>query len=75
MEHNPLLEIMLCHATPDTPITMKDVETAAFEQGLVVINHRSTSVKLNISGEWHSQQPASGGILPAHSAVFIQRED
>ena len=75
MEHNPLREILLSHTTPDTPVAMKDVECAAFEHGLVVINHRSTPVKLNGSGEWHSQQPATDGVLPAHSAVFIQKED
>lgn len=74
MEHNPLREILLAHAAPDTPIAMKDVECAPFEHGLVVINHRSTPVRLDIGGEWHSQQPTSGSVLPAHSAAFIPQE-
>ena len=75
MAHNPLREILLSHAQPDTPVAMKDVECAAFEHGLVVINHRSTPVKLDVSGKWHSQQPVVDGMLPAHSAAFIQKED
>lgn len=75
MERNPLRDILLAHVSPDTPIAMKDVEAAAFEHGLIVINHRSTPVQLCVKGEWTAQQPASGSILPAHSAVFIQQED
>lgn len=75
MEYNPLREILLTHTMLDTPVAMKDVECAAFEHGLVIINHRSTPVKLNVSGEWHSQQPATDGVLPAHSAAFIRKED
>ncbi len=75
MERNPLRDILLAHASPDTPIAMKDVEAAAFEHGLIVVNHRSTPVTLEAAGQWHSQQPASGGILSAHSAVFIQQEE
>ena len=75
MEHNPLRDILLAHASPDTPIAMKDVETASFEHGLIAINHRSTPVTLKAAGHWHSQQPVSGTILPAHSAVFIHQEE
>ena len=75
MERNPLRDILLAHASPDTPVAMKDVEAAAFEHGLIVVNHRSTPVTLESVGQWHSQQPASGGVLSAHSAVFIQQEE
>ena len=74
MAHNPLRDVLLAHAAPDTPVVMKDVECAAFAHGLVVINHRSTPVTLNVSGKWHSQQPACDGVLPAHSAAFIPKE-
>lgn len=75
MEHNPLREILLRHTTPDTPFAMKDVESAAFKHGVIVINHRSTPVILPISGMRHSQLPIWGGVLPAHSAAFIQKEE
>lgn len=74
MEHNPLREILLAHAEPDTPIAMKNVECAPFEHGLVVINHRATPVKVDSRGQWHRQQDMTGDVLPAHSAVFIQKE-
>lgn len=74
MEHDPLRDLLLRHTTPDTTIAMKDVEAAAFTHGLVVINHRSTPVRLTLHGEWYSQQPASGGILPAHSAALIKED-
>lgn len=73
MARNPLREILLRHAAPDVPFAMKDIETAAFEHGLIVVNHRSTPVQLPASGGLHGQQPLSGGLLPAHSAVFIQQ--
>ncbi len=47
MEHNPLREILLAHTVPDTPIAMKDVECAAFEHGLVVVNHRSVAITID----------------------------
>ncbi len=75
MENNPLRDILLVHTSPDTPIAQKDVEAAAFEHGLIVINHRSTPVKLDVTGKWYAQQPAPDGMLPAHSAVFIQQEE
>lgn len=74
MEHNPLREILLAHAEPDTPIAMKNVECAPFEHGLVVINHRATPVKVDSCGQWHRQQDMTGDVLPAHSAVFIHKE-
>lgn len=75
MERNPLRDILLAHAAPDTPIAMKDVEAAAFEHGLIVVNHRSTPVTLPIGGKIIAQQPVCGNLLPAHSTAFIQQED
>lgn len=75
MEHNPLRDILLTHAAPDVPIALKDVECAAFEGGLIVVNHRSTPVKLPIPGCACAQQTVSGGLLPARSAVFIPKEE
>lgn len=74
MRHDPVRDILLRHAAPDTPIALKDVEAAAFTHGLVVINHRSTPVNLPLNGTWYSQQPMSGGILPAHSAAWIKED-
>ena len=75
MEHNPLREILLAHAEPDTPIAMKDVECAAFEGGLIVVNHRSTPVELPLDGCIHAQQPTVGRLLPGRCAAFIPKED
>ena len=73
MARNPLRELLLRHTTPDTPVALRDVECAAFERGLVVINHRSTPVHVALTGEQISQQPMTDGLLPAHSAAFIRR--
>ena len=60
MAHNPLRDLLLAHAQPDTPVAMKDVECAAFDGGLVVVNHRSTSVTV------------MGRRLAGHSALFME---
>lgn len=72
MERNPLREILLAHAEPDAPLAMKDVECAAFDNGLLMVNHRCTPVPLPADGEIISQQPAAHRSLPGHSAVFIR---
>lgn len=74
MEHNPLRDVLLAHAAPDTSIALKDVECAAFEHGLIVINHRSTPVELPVEGDIIAQRAVCGKLLPAHSAAFIPTE-
>ncbi|MGN0745353.1 MAG: hypothetical protein ACI4ML_01620, partial [Aristaeellaceae bacterium] len=74
MARNPLRELLLRHAAPDVPVALKDVECAAFAGGVVAVNHRSTPVRLPLTGEAISQQPMAGGLLPAHSAAFFPRE-
>ncbi|MDD6143931.1 MAG: beta-galactosidase [bacterium] len=62
MRHNPLKKLLISHAQPDTPIAMKDVECAAFEGGLVVVNHRSTPVTV------------MEHTIQGHSALFLEAE-
>ncbi|MGN0773449.1 MAG: alpha-amylase family protein [Candidatus Ventricola sp.] len=74
MEHNPLAEILLRHAQPDAPMAMKDVECAVFERGTVVVNHRSTPVRLPGAAAVQGQQRIVDGMLPAHSAAVLWEE-
>lgn len=60
MRRNPLKEILLRHVQPDAPVAMKDVECAAFEGGLVVVNHRSTAVTV------------MEHTIQGHSALFVE---
>lgn len=71
MEHNPLKEILLSCAAPDVPFAMKDVEWAVFEHGMIVINHRSTPVRVPEIGRTVSQQPMVNNLLMGHSAAMI----
>lgn len=75
MQHDPIRDLLLRHAEPDTPITLKDVECTAFAQGWIVVNHRSTPVALTLPGEIYSQQPMTDRTLPARSTAFIRREE
>ena len=75
MEHNPLAEILLRHTRPDAPIAMKDVECAVFERGTVVVNHRSTPVRLPGAAAVQGQQRIIDGMLPAHSAAVLWEEN
>ena len=72
MAHQPLRDILLKHTVPDTPLAMKDVECAVFDNGYIAVNHRSTPVLLPASSAFLGQQPIGEQILPAHSAVWIE---
>ena len=71
MKHHPLKEILLSCTAPDVPFGMKDVEWAAFEHGMVVINHRSTPIQVLNIGNTVSQQPIVNHLLMGHSAAVI----
>ena len=60
MQRHPLKELLRTHARPDTEFAMKDVECAAFENGLVIVNHRSTAVVIK------------GRRIDGHSAVYLE---
>ena len=75
MDHQPLRDILHDAAETDAPFAMKDVECSRFVHGWVAVNHRSTPVSVPLKGVWHGTRECSPGILPGHSAVFIETEE
>ena len=75
MKNQPLRDILLDAAKMDAPFAMKDVECSSFAYGWVAVNHRSTPVSIPLEGIWHGTQESGPGILPGHSAAFIEREE
>ena len=75
MKHQLVRDILLDTAEMDAPFAMKGVECSCFSHGCVAVNHCSTPVSIPFEGIWHGTQESSPGILPGHSAVFIEREE
>ena len=74
MRHNPLRDLLEQYAGKDVPAAQADVECAAFEHGLIVVNHRSTPVCMPDGGRIIAQQTVRDGLLPAHSAAYLELE-
>ena len=75
MRHQPLREILREHAQQDFPAAEHDVEVSVFEHGTVVVNHRSTPLRMDLAGIWHSSQYAEPGWMPGHSATYIENRE
>lgn len=62
---------------PVSGIRERGIETGVFENGMVIVNHRSTPYELPQKYEAeHYQMPVAympdgRGILPGHSAVWV----
>ena len=74
MEHNVLRDLLQQYSQPMYPDGMKDVELASFDNGWIVVNHRSTPVRVPFAGKWIRSCPGLPGILSGHSAVWIRKE-
>ena len=75
MRMQPLREILWDMVARDVPMALKDVECTRFEHGWVIVNHRSVPVTVPMKGVWHGTQESMPGVLPGHSAVFLETED
>ena len=73
MQKDPLRDLLAQSAERDAPMAMKDIECTEFEYGWVVISHRAAPVRIPIHGSWHGTQPGTEGVLPGHSAVWIEK--
>ena len=69
MERNVLRDVLLAYAQPDCPLQMKDVECASFANGWIVVNHRSTPVRLPESSGVIFQR--EGYELHGHASAYI----
>jgi hypothetical protein len=75
MEHEMLREILEKAAAPEVPFAGKDVESTWFEHGLVIVNHRSAPLRLDVKGKCRFSQPGPEGTLPGHSCVFVENPE
>ena len=69
------LEILEKAAAPEVPFAGKDVESTWFEHGLVIVNHRSAPLRLDVKGTCRFSQPGPEGTLPGHSCVFVENPE
>ena len=60
MTRNPLEDLLREAAPPDMPLSLRDVECAAFEHGHILVNHRSVPVTL-----------INGQTLPGHGCAWV----
>lgn len=64
---------VLCEIVPPTvPFFGKNIETAVFEGGTVIVNHSSFPVEISLAGEKLFQYPVNDTLLLPRSAVFIK---
>ena len=63
MEHNLFRDWLLQASAPDQQPALKDVECASFENGRIIVNHRSTPIRLSGQAQ----------VLAGHSCVWIDR--
>lgn len=70
-------DILMQHVTPASGICQRGIETAVYENGMVIVNHRSTPYVLpeKFSQEiyqypWHGEQDGKG-VLNGHEAVWV----
>lgn len=72
MKGNLLADILKEAAQIETE-QQKGIERASFENGEIIINHRSFPYEVSEEGEKVFQYPANASLLLPHSAVFIRK--
>lgn len=70
-------DILARHVTPASNICQRGIETAVYENGMILVNHRSTPFVLPqkyreeiYQYPWHGEQEGKG-ILSGHEAVWV----
>lgn len=70
-------DILNRHIVPASPICERGIETAVYENGMVIVNHRSTPFVLPQKYEqeiyqypWHGEKNGKG-VLEGHQAVWV----
>ena len=72
MEHNIVDDIFQSIGMEKSPIRGKNVETAVFEDGMIVVNHNSTPMELPAEADVIAQLEGNGRTLPARSAAYLR---
>lgn len=73
-------DILNRHIKPGSGICERGIETGVFENGMVIVNHRSTPYELPQKYKTEHYQYSAGrtqdgrGILIGHSAVWVSRD-
>lgn len=70
-------DILARHVTPASNICQRGIETAVYENGMILVNHRSTPFVLPqkyreeiYQYPWHGEQEGKG-VLNGHEAVWV----
>lgn len=70
-------DILARHVTPASGICQRGIETAVYEKGMILVNHRSTPFVLPqkyreeiYQYPWHGEQEGKG-VLNGHEAVWV----
>ena len=70
-------DILNRHIVPASPICERGIETAVYENGMVIVNHRSTPFVLPQKFEqeiyqypWYGEKNGKG-VLEGHQAVWV----
>ena len=84
MDHPVLRDFLQTHAAMDAPFALRDVECSRFENGWIVVNHRSTAVTMHDMqdmqdilkkgrriGTWDSAPSGQQGRLEGHSCACL----
>lgn len=68
-------DVISRHLQPCCSFKGKNIETAVFNNGIVVVNHSSYPITLTqLAGKRYYQQPVNDDLLMPRSAVFVEYE-
>lgn len=74
MKNNIVNDILIKTGVEPCPETGRNIETAVFEDCMIIINHNSEPIEININGEKIFQYDINGHTLMPRSAVYIHTE-
>ena len=72
MKKNIVDDIFQNHGIDKCPYAERNVETAVFDGCVIIINHNSQPIELNIEGEKDFQYNIDGSTLMPRSAVYAE---
>ncbi|UOQ84767.1 hypothetical protein [Gracilibacillus salinarum] len=74
MRHDMVHDILDEHINRSSRFYQKEVETAEFDNGMVIVNHSSYPVSLeDLEGKRHFQFPVTTDLLLPRTSVFIEK--
>ena len=73
MQRNMVDDILSSAGIERCPVYGRNIETAVFEDCMIVVNHTSNPFELDIDGEKLFQYETDGRLLMPRSAVYIRK--